>query len=316
MNPSDIVVQTEQLSKQAAQWLAAQCRLVTCPTKSPEFDSVIAHASGLVVRTYTIVDQALLQRAPRLRVVGRAGAGLDNIDVTACRARGVEVVYAPDANTQAVVEFVFWLLGDALRPRPTLDHAVSQEQWDRVRQMIVGRRQLSEATLGILGLGRVGQRVAAVARVYGCRVLYNDLLTIPAEQRHGAQPVGVEALFEQSDAVTIHIDGRPANRNFVSAGLISRMRGDVIFANTSRGFVVDNLALANFLKKNHDALALLDVHEPEPFGADYPLLGVPNARLYPHLASRTQAAMEAMSWVVRDVVAVLEGRQPQFPAPR
>ena len=124
----------------------------------------------------------------------------------------------------------------------------------------------------------------------------------------------VDRLFSQSDVVSVHIDGRASNRHFVGAHLLTRMRSDVVFANTSRGFVVDSLALAEFLGTHPGAVGLLDVHEQEPFGEEYPLLGLPNARLYPHLASRTERAMLNMSWVVKDVVAVLEGREPQFQA--
>ena len=141
----------------------------------------------------------------------------------------------------------------------------------------------------------------------GMRVIYNDLVEIDQEQRFGAQPVPVEGLFEQADVISVHVDGREENRHFVDERLLGRMRSDAVLINTSRGFVVDSAALAEFLKAHSGALALLDVHEPEPFGQDYPLLGLPNARLYPHLASRTQRAMENMSWVVRDVVRVLKG---------
>src|SRR5262245_48967951 len=101
-----VVVQTEHLDPAAAAWLGEHCRLVVCPHDSPDLHAAIKDAEGLVVRTYTRVDAGLLSRAPTLRVVGRAGVGLDNIDVHACRARGVEIVYTPDANTQAVVEYV------------------------------------------------------------------------------------------------------------------------------------------------------------------------------------------------------------------
>jgi phosphoglycerate dehydrogenase-like enzyme len=310
-----MVIQTEALSPAAAAWLAGRCNLVVCPYEDPGFLQRVGAAAGLVVRTYTIVDEALLAAAPRLRVVGRAGVGLDNIDVAACRKRGIEVVYTPDANTQAVVEFVVCLLCDAMRPRITLPRAIGTDEWNRLRQAVVGERQMNQLTLGVLGLGRVGGRVAEVAGVIGYRVLYNDLLVFPPEARHGAEPVSVRALFEQSDVVSVHIDGRAGNRRFVNADLIDRMKPNAILVNTSRGLVVDSLALAAFLKSRPEALALLDVHDPEPFAADYPLLGLPNARLYPHLASRTQTAMDNMSWVVRDVAAVLEGRAPQFPAP-
>lgn len=315
MSRSDIVIQTEHLSQAASTWLAERCKLVVCAASSAEFDQLIGSAAGLVVRTYTIVDEKLLERATRLKVIGRAGAGVDNIDVAGCRRRGIQVVYTPDANTQAVVEYVLSLLGDILRPRVVLKDAVSVAEWARLREATVGRLQMNQLTLGILGLGRIGKGLAGVAGAIGMKVLFNDLLEIPVDHRCGAQSVSVERLLEQSDVVSIHIDGRASNRRFVNRALIDRMKSDVMFINTSRGFVVDNMALAEFLRRNPGALALLDVHDPEPFGADYPLLGLANARLYPHLASRTQAAMENMSWVVRDVVAVLEGTKPESPAP-
>src|SRR6266850_4938883 len=122
VSPEHIVIQTEHLSPDAAAWLGERCRLVVCAHDDPKFADILAEAAGLVVRTYTIVDDQLLDRALKLRVVGRAGVGLDNIDVPACRKRGIEVVHTPDANTQAVVEFVICLLSDALRPRITLEH--------------------------------------------------------------------------------------------------------------------------------------------------------------------------------------------------
>lgn len=311
----DIVVQTEHLSPSAAAWLSECCQLIVCAPDGPGFSAAIADASGLVVRTYTVVDEPMLSRAPKLRVIGRAGVGLDNIDVEACRKRGIEVVYTPDANTQAVVEYVICLIGDALRPRVTLARALDLKEWNQIRAQTVGRWQMDQIKLGILGLGRVGKGLARAANGIGLNVIYNDLVDIPPDERFGAQPVSIEQLFETSDVISIHIDCRPENRNFVGARLIDRMKPGAIFINTSRGFVVDNLPLAKFLSIHPAALAMLDVHEPEPFGDDYPLLGLPNSRLYPHLASRTEQAMDNMSWVVRDVVAVLEGKQPEFPAP-
>jgi len=303
------------LSAEAAQWLARRCNLVVCSHDDPKFSEVVAEAVGLVVRTYTTVDQRLLDGAPKLKVVGRAGAGLDNIDIAACRARSVEVVYTPDANTQAVVEYVITLLSNALRPRVTLTTPVNSDDWKYLRAQTVGQRQMSDLTLGLLGLGRVGKRLAEVAGAIGMNVIYNDLLEVPLDQRFGARSVDVQQLFTESDVVSLHVDGRDSNRCFVDAELMSRMKPDVVFINTSRGFVVDSSALADFLRAHPQALAMLDVHEPEPFDSDYPLLGISNARLYPHLASRTEAAMLNMSWVVKDVAAVLEGENPRYSAP-
>lgn len=295
------VIQTEHLSPGAAAWLADRAHLVVAAPGSEAFEAAAPAATGLVVRTYTKVDDALLARLPSLRAVGRAGVGLDNVDVDACARRGVRVFNTPDANTQAVVEYVTCLVCDALRPRVFLEAPVDRARWDELRQEVVAHRQMSELRLGILGLGRIGKRVAQVARAIGFDVAYHDLAEVPHDLRHGAKPFGLEELFATSDVVTVHVDGRESNRGFVGAWLIERLKADAVFLNTSRGFVVDHAALARALRSNPGMLAILDVHEPEPIDATNPLLGLPNAHLAPHLASRTDAAMEAMSWVVRDV---------------
>ena len=286
-----------------------------CNHDSPGFLEAISNAVGLVVRTYTIVDEKLLDTAPNLKVIGRAGTGLDNIDLDECRKRNIQVVYTPDANTQAVVEYVITLLTNSLRPRAILTSSVDNNDWKYLRAQTCAIRQLSDLTLGILGLGRIGKRLAEVSKAIGCKVIYNDLIDIPSDKCFGAEPVSLEQLFSDADILSVHIDGRAGNAKCISEALINLMKEDVVFINTSRGFVVDTQCLADFLRDHPQALALIDVHEPEPFGSDYPLLGLPNAKLYPHLASRTEAAMENMSWVVRDVIAVLEGTKPQNPAP-
>jgi phosphoglycerate dehydrogenase-like enzyme len=255
----------------------------------------------LVVRTYTQVNDALLARLPALRAVGRAGVGLDNIDEEACARRGVRVFNTPDANTQAVVEYVTCLVCDALRPRLFLDAPVSKARWNEIREEVVAHRQMNELRMGILGFGRVGRRVADVARAIGFDVVFHDVLNVQESERRGARSVSAAELFATSDVVTVHIDGRASNQGFVNAALINAMKPDALFINTSRGFVVDHVALAAHLQRCPGAQAILDVHEPEPIDASNPLLGIPNAHLAPHLASRTDAAMDAMSWVVRDV---------------
>jgi phosphoglycerate dehydrogenase-like enzyme len=309
-----LIIQTEHLSEDAARWLAERCRVARCVPGHEAFAGLLRDAAGLVVRTYTIVDEQLLAGAPKLKVVGRAGAGLDNIDVLACRRRGIDVVYAPDANTQAVVEYVIALMLDELRPRLTINHSIDSSEWIRLREETVGKRQLSELTLGILGLGRVGKRLARAAAGLGMSVMYNDLVEIAPPERFGSKPVDVRKLFESADVLSMHVDGRASNRHFVAGDLLNRLKPGAILINTSRGFVVDNLALASWLRANPKGIALLDVHDPEPFGSEYPLLGLPNTKLYPHLASRTEMAMNNMSWVVKDVIAVLEGRKPESPA--
>jgi phosphoglycerate dehydrogenase-like enzyme len=170
-------------------------------------------------------------------------------------------------------------------------------------------------TLGVYGLGRIGKRVARIGTAFNMRVIYNDLEMMPEDQRWGAEPVSVETLLDESDVLTIHTDDRPANRNLMDAEKFARCKEDMIFLSCARGLIVDAHALAAFLKANPGATAICDVHEPEPFPADHPLLGLPNAHLAPHIAAATELAKTNMSWVVRDVVRVLDGETPEHPAP-
>lgn len=312
--PRPLVIQTEHLDAAPAAWLAERCELVKKGAGEAGFGELLARADGLVIRTYTTVDAAMVAAGPRLKVVGRAGVGLDNVDLAACAARGVVVCNTPDANSTAVVEYVLALMLDATRPRVSLASPVSPAEWKRLRAEHQAARQLCEMTLGIWGMGRIGTRVARAAAGLGMKVVYNDLLEIPAERRSGAEPVSVAELCARADVLTVHVDGRRSNRGLVGAAAFAAMKKDVLLINAARGFIVDAAALAGFLRANAGAQAALDVHEPEPFGADYPLLGLPNARLLPHLASCTATAQANMSWVVRDVWRVLSGETPEFAA--
>ncbi len=310
-----LVIQTEHLDAECAAWLSERCELVRCAPDGHGFGDLLVRAEGLVVRTYTRVDAAMLERAPKLRVVGRAGVGLDNIDLRACREKGVAVVHTPDANSRAVVEFVLAAMLDALRPRLFLDGALKPEAWKSLRGDLTAKRQLEGLTLGVYGLGRIGKGLAHVGEALHMRVLYHDLLDIPPEQRHGAEPVDRDTLLREAEVLTIHVDERPSNRGLVNAEALSRCRDDVLIINAARGFIVDAGALAAFLEDHPRASAIIDVHEPEPFGDDYPLLGLPNAHLSPHIAAATAHAQRNMSWVVRDVARVLKGEAPKHPAP-
>lgn len=306
-----LVIQTEDLSANAVAFLRERCELVQCPVgDEARFADVIGRADALVVRTYTRVDAALLARAPRLKVVGRAGVGLDSIDVDACKARGVRVVYTPDANSRAVAEYVFAMLFDALRPRVFLERALPTPEWNTLRRELLAPRELGSLTLGVLGMGRIGSRVARIGAGLGMRVFYHDVREIAEDDRAGAEPLSQEALFAESDVVSIHIDNRATNRNVVNGHLLSMCKPNAIIVNTARGFIVDANALAAFLRAHPKARALLDVHEPEPFREDSPLLGLPNAHLSPHIAAATSEAHQNMSAVVEDVWRVLSGEPP------
>lgn len=306
------VIQTEELDDSAASWLSERCELVRAGPDDPRFESLIRRAQGLVVRTYTLVDEAMLEKAPMLRGVARAGVGLERIDVDACERRGVRVVHTPEANTQAVAEYVFALLFDALRPRAFLEKPLEERDWRQLRSDLRARRQLSDCTLGIVGMGKIGRRVAEIARAIRMRVIYHDLQEIPAALRAGAEPVSMDELLTRSDVISLHVDARPGNRNLINSAAFSRMRSDVVLVNTCRGFVIEPYACAEFFISHPGATALLDVHEPEPFDGRYPLLEIANVHLAPHIAAATSSANRAMSWVVRDLWRVLIGEVPEY----
>lgn len=306
------VLITEPLSPAPLRWLARHASVITSEHAEPT-DEQLAGADAIIVRTYTRVDQALLERAPKLRVVARAGAGVDNIDTDACKARGVTVVYTPEANTGAVAEFVVQTLLGALRPLVTIDKPLEQTAWTALRKAAVTDRSCVGTRLGIIGLGKIGKHVARAGTALGMEGVYFDIAQIDACDRCGASPLAFDELLETSSVISVHVDARPENHHLIGAEQFARMRPDAIFINAARGMVVDPLAAADFAKSNPDARLILDVHDPEPFGPDYPLLNLPNVTLYPHIGAGTRDAKEQMSWVVRDVVRVLQGEPPHHP---
>ena len=312
-----LVLVTEGSDAKPLEWLKERARVVEIPYDDPGFERALTDAQGMVVRTYTKVNAALLSKAPKLRVVGRGGVGLENIDVKACRARGVEVVFTPDANTIAVGDYVFGYALQLLRPWNFFRQRVyDPKEFKRIRNTERGR-QLNELTIGILGMGRVGKRVGHIAaNGFGMRVIYNDILDIaPSSLSFPATSVDKPALYRESDILSLHVTMLPGNENLVGREQLAMMKPSAILINTSRGEVLDAAALRDAIVGKRLAGAALDVFHPEPPGEDFPLLGLENVLLTPHLAARTFTAIENMSWVVRDVLEVLEGRRPKYPAP-
>lgn len=309
-----IALVAEDIDPACEAWLRERAQVLRVGHDEPGFAEALTKAHALIVRTYTRVNDALLNGAPALRVVARAGVGLDNIDLPACAKRNIPVVYTPDANTAAVTELVFAMLLDQLRPRTTLTRALPAKEWKSLRGSLIAPRQLADLTLGVLGLGRVGKSVARAARAFRMRVIYHDLLDIPPDQRAGAEPVAHDALLRDADILSVHVDERESNRSLIGSPELGAMKPDAILVNTSRGFVVDPCALARHMQARGDFMAILDVHEPEPPNDDYPLFHVEHARLTPHIGAATARAHRNMSWVVRDVWRVLSGETPEFQA--
>ena len=314
-----VVVVTEGSSPAPLAWLKQRADVREIGPESAGFIDALAEAAGLIVRTYTRVDETMLRHAPNLKVVGRGGVGLENIDVSACRTRGVDVVYTPDANTQAVAELVAGLMVKLVRP--WFENRLAPFTAEHFKQMRESAgEQLDGLVLGILGMGRVGQTVARVAQAgFGMRVLYHDIRDVSAELRTPAEAISFDELLARSDILSLHVDARPQNRHLIDArALGGRFRWLI---NTSRGMVVDAQALGPALRAGRLQGVALDVYDPEPPPADSPYARLletwpDRVILTPHMASRTHQALENMSWVARDVVAVIQGRPPQWPAPR
>jgi len=308
------VLITEPLASEAVAWLSEHAEVIHGRSDDRGFDAQLSIADALIVRTYTNVNERLLTKAPRLRVVGRAGVGFDNIDLNACQARNIPVVYTPDANTEAVVAYVYASILNHFRPVTSLTSSRSLNDWQTLRNANVAQREPNELTLGILGLGRIGKRVAEIAHAFRMPAIYHDLFDIPQDNRAGAEPVSLDDLLARSDVLTIHIDGRASNHHFVAQNEFASMKHHVLFINSSRGAVVHTESAARFFSEHEKAFGLFDVHHPEPIPGDYPLLNLPNVKLTPHIAGRTRRSLRRMSEVVHDVYAVLCGNQPENPA--
>ncbi len=268
-----------------------------------ELLAALPSADALIVRIRTQVDVALLDGAPRLRVVGRLGVGLDNIDVESCKARGIRVIPATGANARSVAEYVVTTVAMLLRGAYQGSGEVMQGKWPRAR-LSEGREALGK-TLGLIGFGDIGRQTAALAQAFGMRVVAHDPMLRdddPVWQRSGVAPRGLDALLAEADAVSLHVPLVPATRHLLDARRLAAMRPGAVLVNTARGGVVDEGALAAALREGHLAGAALDVFEREPLPAGSPLEGVPNLVLTPHIGGVTREANARVSMLIAQQV--------------
>lgn len=277
-------------------------------------------AAALIVRNGTRVDAALLEAAPGLRVVGRLGAGLDNVDVAACRRLGVEVVYAPEANGVAVAEMTMGLMLALARRIPAADRHVRRGGWNRAAHAGI---ELEGRTLGILGFGRVGRLVADRARAFGMEIAVAHPRLRPddpALKAREARLLDLPALLAASDVLSVHLPLTPETAGLIGAAELALMKPTAFLVNTGRGGVVDEEALAAALSAGRLGGAALDVRAAEPpgrRGAAGILARLPNVILTPHVAGLTHEAQRRTAvTVASDVLRVLRGEPPRYPAPR
>jgi (S)-sulfolactate dehydrogenase len=265
---------------------------------------LLADADALIVRNRTKVDAALLASAPGLKVVGRLGVGLDNIDVKSCMERGIEVIPAAGANAQAVAEYVIATAMLLLRGVYQSTPAVAAGAWPRNK--LSNGREIAGKTLGIVGFGGIGRLTARLARSLGMEVRAFDAqigADDPAWIAEGVHRTALDALLTCADVVTLHVPLTDATRGLIDADRLARMKAGAVLINTARGGVVDEAALADALVKGHLAGAALDVFENEPLPAGSPLATAPNLILTPHVAGVTAESNVRVSSLIADKVA-------------
>lgn len=253
--------------------------------------AALEDADALVVRSAVQVDDALMEAAPKLRVIGRAGVGVDNIDAEAATRRGIVVMNTPGANAVAVAELTLGLMLALARKVPLANATMHEGRWEK--KSLQGS-ELRGKTLGILGLGRVGLEVARRARAFGLELMGSDPFVSAAVAReNGISLVSIEDLFAKSDYVTLHVGLTPQTQGIVNAKTLAAMKKGVRIVNCARGELVDDAALVAAVKSGQVAGAALDVFTVEP-PVDSPYLALDNVLLTPHIAGSTGEAQEAV----------------------
>jgi D-3-phosphoglycerate dehydrogenase len=275
---------------------------------------LLADCQALIVRNQTRVDVELLARAPALRVVGRLGVGLDNLDLPALRARGVTVVTGGQANAIAVAEYTIGAMLALVRRLPAADRSTKGGGWDRAT--FGSGTELYGKTLGLVGLGDIGARVARRAVAFGMRVIAHDPLLTPmhfAAAELGVALMALDDMLRASDFVSLHLPLSSTTANLINAERLALMKPTAVLINSSRGGLVDEAALAEALRAGRLGGAALDVRAQEPPMRDDPLAALDNVLLTPHVAGLTaESQARVCTTVADDVLRVLRGEAPVF----
>ena len=292
--------------------LRERCEVrVTTGLAEADLAARLADVDALIVRSETKVTAKVLGAAPRLAVVGRAGVGVDNIDVLAATAHGVYVVNAPLGNIVSAAEHTIALALTLLRRVADADRSVRAGEWTRSKFM---GRELRGKTLGLVGIGRVGSEVARRAAGFEMRVVAHDPFATEASARAaGAQLVELDELLRTADVISLHTPLTEKTRNLINTDALAKMKPTTVIVNCARGEVVDLAALAAALQAGTIAGAALDVYPSEPLPADSPIRAAPRTVLTPHIAGSTaEAQVNVAVDVVRQILDVLDGRPARY----
>jgi glyoxylate reductase len=296
---------TRRLPGSAVDRLSARHEVDVWPERlPPPYEELVARAAGaegLLTLLTDRVDASLIEHSQRLRAISSYAVGYDNVDLDAASARGIPVGNTPDVLTDATADLTFALLLAAARKLPEAIAAVGDGDWLTWEPAQYLGAEVHGATVGIIGFGRIGRAVAHRASGFEMTVLHT-----------GSDPESdsLESLLERSDFVSLHCPLTPETYHLIDDAALSQMKRTAIFINTARGPIVDHDALRRALISGEIAGAALDVTDPEPLGADDPLLQAPNLIVVPHIGSATRAARERMAdLAVDNLIAALDGRR-------
>jgi len=304
------VLIADQLSKDGIDILKSESGLsidVQTGLASKDLAAIITSYEGLVVRSATKVTAEVIAKADKLKVIGRAGVGLDNVDVEAATKRGIICMNVPAGNTTSTAEHTMSMLMALARQIPQADAHVRGGKWERSK--FVGT-ELFGKTLGIVGLGRIGTEVAKRAQSFGMRILaFDPFLSTERAQQLEVQVAPIETVIKEADFLTVHTPLTSQTQHLIGAKELAMMKKGVRVLNCARGGIIDEAALCKALSDGHVAGAALDVYEKEPPAADNPLFKLPNVVLTPHLGAATEEAqLNVAIEVAKQVADCLLGR--------
>ena len=284
------VVIAEPLAPAAIEQFQAQAGWDIVVSNPKEYAAHLSDCDALVVRSAVKVNKAVLEQAPNLRVIGRAGVGVDNVDMTAATAAGVLVMNTPGGNAVSVAEHTLAFMLSMARMVPQASASTKSGKWEKKKFL---GNELRSKTLGVVGLGAIGREVVLRARAFEMKIIACDpFITSQTAANLGVELVDLDNLYKRSDYISLHVGVTPETRGMINATSIAKMKDGVRIVNCARGELVDQDALFAGLQSGKVAGAALDVFDPEPTAADLPLLAHENVFASPHIGGSTEEAQE------------------------
>ncbi|MFE8695615.1 phosphoglycerate dehydrogenase [Cytobacillus sp. FJAT-53684] len=298
------ILVADSISKEGLQPLLEMTNAKVIQKKVTDPESYLDEIDALLVRSATKVDEALLDKMPRLKIIARAGVGVDNIDVEAATRKGIVVINAPDGNTISTAEHTFAMMASMMRNIPQAHQTVKNLEWQR--NDFIGT-ELFGKTLGILGMGRIGTELAKRAKAFGMNIhVFDPFLTKDRAGKLGVELCTLDEVLEHADIITVHTPLTAETKGLINEHALSKTKKGVFFLNCARGGIIDEQALAKYIGNGHVAGAALDVFETEPPGEN-PLLKFDHVIATPHLgASTKEAQLNVASQVSKEVRLFLE----------